>query len=214
MKELTRTKRLSVITILFIFFLIIGFVTLRKPNYKYQISSMQMVEELFSSTNVVVPDEAMKTLNFKKSGMVMVDLRNPVQFAKGHLGDAVNIPVSDILNKDNMTFFKQMEKESMTVILYGENQRQANGPWILLKQLGLTNIKVLLGGYSCVINAEASLYKKPETPPYLVEEPILDFGKFIAETRDNSGKSTMASSTQKKIVPIKRKKKSVVAGGC
>ncbi len=56
--------------------------------------------------------------------------------------------------------------ESLTVILIAETQSEANGPWMLLKQLGYNNLKVMLGGWNYYANP-IDPYDMPETPPYL-----------------------------------------------
>jgi len=82
-----------------------------------------------------------------------------------------NIPVSEILEEESISFFQEMKKDSVIVILFGQDQLDANGPWMLLCHLGLDNVKILLGGYNYLTNEEIGYYNMPEIPLYLVEEP-------------------------------------------
>lgn len=214
MKELTRTRRLTIATIIFILILITGFITFHRPAYSYQISATKMAENITDLENEAIPNTSLETLAYGEKGIVMVDVRNSDKFNKGHLGEAVNIPVSDILTSENISFLKQMEQDSMTVILYGANQREANGPWMLLKQIGFNNIKILLGGFSYFKNIEPDLNNRAEEPLYRVEEPVMDFRKFISETRNDSEKAEAISSHPTNVTPVKREKKTQTQGGC
>ena len=160
----------------------------------------------------MLPDEAMENIAYEDSNFILVDLRNPYEYNKGFLNNAINIPVSDILNTESIEFFKQMEKDSIIVVFYGNNQREANGPWMLLKQLGFNYTKVLLGGYNYLADEDIDYYDLPEIPAYFVEEPIMDFAAFIEEAGNVPEVET--EEEQKIIQPVKRKKKIVAEGGC
>ena len=62
-----------------------------------------------------------------------------------------------ILNGENKEFFEGLQSDSITAVLYDYDQTEANGPWMILKQLGY-NVKILLGGYG---------YHSGETITYL-----------------------------------------------
>lgn len=212
MKELTRTRRLTVASVLFVIVIIIGLVTLRKPDFEYQITNEIMLEEVYNIDNEMLPDEAMEILAYEDSSFIFVDLRNPWEFNKGYLGNAINIPVSDILEEESISFYHQMAKDSVTIILYANDQREATGPWMLLKQLGINNMKILLGGYEYIANEEIDYYDMPEIPEYFVEEPMMDFAAFM----ETIGSQEINEPEQEKkvIQPVKRKKKVISEGGC
>ncbi|MCF8367509.1 MAG: hypothetical protein K9G76_00610 [Bacteroidales bacterium] len=215
MKELKRTRRLIIVSIIFVFIIIIGLISLRKPDFEYQLSTNEMLEEIYNIENEMLPDEAMEIMAYGDSSYQFIDLRNPYDFNKGFLGNAINIPVSDILEKESFEFFNQLEEDSVILVLYAENQLQANGAWMILKQLGFSNIKILLGGYSYISNENIDFYNLPDVPEYFVEEPFMDFATLIEEASnpDKSEAFTTDNDTQK-ITPLKRKKKSASEGGC
>lgn len=214
MKELKRTRRLITATIIFLIIIIIGLLTFRKPDFEYQLSTQEMLEELYNIDNEMIPDEAMEILAYGDSSYIFIDLRNPYEYDKGFLGDALNIPVSDILEKESIEFFKQMESDSVTVVFYSNTQREANGSWMLLKQLGLQNIKVLMGGYCYITNEDIDYYNLPEIPEYFVEEPFMDFVSFMEEASNSSIQDQTSKTEVKTVVPVKRKKKIISEGGC
>lgn len=212
MKELTRTRRLTISSILFVVVIAIGMITLNKPAYEYQISSQMMLEEVYNLENEMLPDEAMEILAYEDSSFVFIDLRNPYEYNRGFLGNAINIPVSDILDGVNIDFYKRMATDSVTLVLYSNNQREANGPWMLLKQLGINNTKVLLGGYEYIADEEIDFYDMPEIPAYFVEEPLLDFAAFMEDA--GSMTTTEPEQAKKAVQIVKRKKKTISEGGC
>ena len=56
-----------------------------------------------------------------------------------------------LLEKDNLDIF---EDTSFTYVLYGPDQLDANGPWMVLKQMGYSNFKILQGGYDKYLSGE------------------------------------------------------------
>lgn len=214
MKELTKTRRLTISTIVFVFILVIGFLTFRTPNLVYELSPESTIEELFNIENEMIPDEMMDILAYGDSNSVLIDVRDPYEYDKGYLGEAINIPVSEILMEESISFFQEMKKDSVIVILYGLDQLDANGPWMLLRQLGFDNIKILLGGYDYLANEEIDYYDMPEIPLYLIEEPQLNFAEFIENASLNTGQIDQQIEEPKQIAPVKRKKKVVAEGGC
>lgn len=214
MKELTKTRRLTISIIVFVFILVIGFLTFRSPNLVYELSPELAIEELYNIENEMIPDEMMDILAYGDSNSVLIDLRDPYEYGKGYLGEAINIPVSEILEEESLSFLQEMKEDSVTVILYAKDQMDANGPWMLLRQLGFDNIKILLGGYDYMANEDIDYYDMPEIPLYLVEEPQLNFAEFIENASQSTGQIDEQIEKPKQIAPVKRKKKVVAEGGC
>ncbi len=214
MKELRKTRGLTIGSILFVIIIVIGFLTFRKPEYIYKLSTQEMVEQLYNIDTEMLPDEAMEIISYGDSLSVLVDLRNPYEYQKGFLGEAINIPVSDILQDESLAFFKTMQADSITVILYANTQLDANGSWMLLQQLGYTNIKILLGGYNYVTDENIDYYDMPDIPEYFVEEPTIIFSEVISNMSSQSYEQTETENKPQTIQPIKRKKKAVAEGGC
>lgn len=214
MKELKKTRRLTIATILFVIGIVIGFLTFSKPEFTYKLSPQEMVEQLYNLDTEMIPDEAMEIISYGDSLNILVDLRNPYEYQKGFLGEAINIPVSDILLEESIAFFDEMMADSISVILYAKNQLDANGSWMLLQQLGYYNVKILLGGYDYLANEDIDYYNMPDIPEYLVEEPTISFSEVIANIGSMSNQSEESANKPQSIQPIKRQKKAVAEGGC
>lgn len=91
---------------------------------------------------LVSPEEVDQLIS--EPGSQFIDLRSSAEFAMGSIDNAINIPTQNLLEPAHKTTLNQADK---TFILFGNSELAANGPWILLRQLGYNNIKVLQGGY-------------------------------------------------------------------
>jgi rhodanese-related sulfurtransferase len=213
MKELNRTRRLLIFTSLFVLVIIIGLLTFKTPQPGFKLSPAEALAEAMSLSDEYFPEDIPMLVEYEDPAYQLVDVRNPDEYMKGHIETAINIPTYSILDRNHESFFRKMEEDSVTVILYGKDQLEANSPWLLLKQLGYNNIKVLLGGYDYYINGPVDLYDMPETPLYLVEEPKYDFAAIIenAGMDQNAGKSAQEPEI---VIPTRKKKKNVAEGGC
>ncbi|MDV7392584.1 rhodanese-like domain-containing protein, partial [Arthrospira platensis SPKY1] len=112
---------------------------------QFKLSVDESIQALLFSDEVVVPDEIMEAVQKNGSNAVLVDVRSPAEFEKGHLENAVNIPTQHILGPENIKLWDQSE---VTYYLYGQTQLEANSAWMILRQLGYTNVRVLQGGLS------------------------------------------------------------------
>jgi len=92
------THHITYWIIIFILMLIIGFLTTRKPEIPYALSAEEMLAEVQNLEDALTPDKVRLFLELKDITVQMVDLRSPDQFVIGHIDDALNIPVQDILD--------------------------------------------------------------------------------------------------------------------
>ncbi len=209
MEELKRTRRITIGVFAFIAVIIIGLATLKKPKDIYQFSPQEMNEELLLVYQVT-PEEALNLVK-DTANYVFVDVRSIYDFEKGSIKNAVNIPIPMLLDDDNKELFKQWKKDSVTVVFYGNDQLQANAPWMLMYQLGYTNTRVLLGGKSYLDKQIAGLLTENST--FEMENPAVDFKAILAKGR-NGSESTSTTVAPKKKVVVRKKKKKAAEGGC
>lgn len=213
MKELTKTRRLIVSSIVFVLIIVIGLITFNKPEFEFKTSLQQTLDELYNIDNEMIPEDAMDIIAYADSNYIMIDLRNQYEYDKGHLENAINIPVTDILSEESIEFLNELQRDSIITVLYANDQIEANGPWMVLKQLGYENVKILLGGYDYFV-AEVDFFDDSEIPEYFIEEPYMNFAEYIESISISNGEKTPAQKDIKQIVPVKRKKKVVSEGGC
>ena len=203
MKELEKTKRISIAAVLFILIIIIGLLFYERPSHMYAINSNQMLEKAISS------DYFVDLNKIDDPTYVLIDIRNSFEYEKGHINGAVNIASSEILSEKNTKLFKKLAEDKKTIVLYGATPTQANHPFMVLYQLGYENIKVLLVDLEYVQN-------KLITKNSVIEKEALDINSFITESQKKIkiAPKPKKKVVKKKVVPKKKKKKMPVEGGC
>jgi len=200
--------------VIFILVIVIGLLTINKPDLKYQRTLDDTLAHLMLNEDEMYPEDLVGIIEMEEPAYVIVDLRSPYEFIKGHISGALNIPTNSLLDKENLKEFKQYASDSITVILYGQTQLEANGPWMILKQMGFDNFKVLLGGYHYFTTGPLDFYDMPEVPEYLVKEPAYDYYGIMEALGSVTYEETEAAGQPQVVIPARKKKTSVVEGGC
>ena len=208
MEELKRTKRITIGVFAFLAIIIIGALNIKKPKDVYQFTPQQMNEELILVYQIT-PEEAVELLKDTVS-TVFVDLRSIYDYEKGKLGNAINIPIPMLLNEDNKMLFETWKKDSVRVVFYGNDQLQANAPWMMMYQLGYTNTATLMGGKNYMDLQMAGLLTENST--YETEYPAVDFKGILDKA--SAGQETVTTQAPKKTVVVRKKKKKAAEGGC
>lgn len=208
-----RTNRLSIAVLFFVVILLIGFISLTRPDFEYRFTTAETLEQVLSFEDEMTPDEAMEIVFDEIPGYKFIDIRNPYEFVKGNIEGSINIPFQKFLAEENIEFFDDMLKDAVTLVIYGWDQTEANGPWMILKQLGYKNVKILMGGYGYYSGETFDMFYESEIPQYFVEEPQYNFLE-IMKSFANGSISEEASANYETVLPVRKKKKSVVEGGC
>jgi rhodanese-related sulfurtransferase len=200
----------TVILAAFVFLIVMYIVREKAPAYTLTLE--ESLKDAMKPGNVVSLEELDMVIASKEEiKHVFVDIRTPYDFVKGHLDKALNIPYNSMLSDENLDIFKRLKKEQVDVILYGNDQSQANAPCILLRQMGYNNVRLLAGGYSAYTAPADSLGNKP-----MVNEELAayNFGKEMKKiTPVTKINSNQAEIPRLKIVPVEKKKKGA-EGGC
>jgi rhodanese-related sulfurtransferase len=209
MKELSKTNRLTIVVVAIVVVFAAGLLTLRKPEIKYSLSPEAVIEMLGDSSNYISPERLQSLLEQNDGKSLLVDIRNSIAFDKSHIQDARNIPVRELFTKQNLTFLRSAEKGGQTILIYGESPRQANGPWILLRQSGFNNIKLVNATLNQLGISESDTLSGKYS--LLNELPLIDTAalKKLTEAPASVEKPVQAKKT---VVPVKTTPSS--GGGC
>ena len=204
MKELEKTKRISIASTLFILIVLIAVLAFERPKYMYKVNSVKTLEKLITNDYFVSIDD----INLDSD--VLIDVRNQYEYEKGHLENSINIAASEILGVNN-DVFEEIKEKGKTAILYGSDPNQVNAPYMLLYQLGYDNIKIL-----CVENS--FVQNKLITSPVSIGKSVADVNAFILESVKKankvSKKPVIVKKPRKKVITVKKKKKAPAEGGC
>ncbi|GGK58077.1 MULTISPECIES: rhodanese-like domain-containing protein [Flavobacteriaceae] len=205
MKELEKTKRISIASVLFILIVLIGLLTYKRPPHMYAINSKTTLENI-TTDNFLISLEDIENKEY-----VLIDTRNEFEFQKGHLNNAVNIYAPEILNEENTSIFNKFQEENKTMVLYSTNPNEIVAPFMVLYQLGFKNLKM------AAINNSYN-QNKLITENIDVEKSEADINAFINESIKKAAKQSkpkpIVKAPPKKVIPIKKKKKMPVEGGC
>ena len=182
-----------------------GFIFSHRPLQYYPVCEQEMLEEILLMKDALTPDEVREILRSGDPSVVLIDLRTPDKYVVGHLEQAVNIPLFDLLQSENLALFGDTSK---TFVLYADDEVNGCGPWMLLRQLGYDNVKVMLGGYDFYVSGKA-MPKEVEGKCY-DEHPRYDYASFFKGNKS----VTQPKKAPPKVVVPRRKKKVTVSGGC
>lgn len=166
------------------------------PGDEFALSTEQAVDALLTSDQVVLPAQI---LDQENADFVLVDVRSPAEYAAGHPQNAINVPSRDILEPQ---YLELWDKAETTYYLLGNTQLEANTPWMVLVQLGYTNIRVLQGGIAYLANPSdtTGLNLEDEAARY-------DYAAIFSKAIENAEK-TIAPAP--KPVVVKNRPKVVV----
>ncbi len=133
------------------------------PSADFQRTAQELLANVSDEAQDFTWDAAQAALQQKDPKFMLVDIRVPIEFDRGHIDGAVNIPAQNMLDEDNLS---AISREGVTVALYGNTQDQAHGVWLLLRQMGYDNVVLLRAGYTGIVAGDSLHYLLPETPFY------------------------------------------------
>lgn len=213
MKELEKTKRISIAAVLTILVVVIALLSYKRPKHLYSVNTHDTLEKITNLNYFIAQNEIDKTNH------VLVDIRNQSDYDKGHLEGSINIASPEILSEENSDLFKRLKEENKTIVMYGNIPSEAITPFMVLSQLGYDNIKIL--------TIENSYHQnKLVTKEATLENSVADINGFIQESIKKKEEAMKKArivakpkprpkvTAPKKVVPVKKKKKMPVEGGC
>ena len=141
--------------------------------------------------------------------LMLIDVRDSVEYAKYHLPGAINIPIDELLSEKWMPYVDQLSKKN---IFYSNGTTLSSEAWIITRQLGFKNNYVLEGG----LNQWFKTIIKPVHPGNMATSEELDlFARRMGASQYFRGSSsTIDQASTPALPPVPRKQKKRVQGGC
>ena len=203
--------RTLIVLIAFALLILVGFLTMKKPVLKYQLDMNESLAILHDTSSYLHPVQLLKTIDDSEKNMVLIDLRSSFNYSQGAILGAENISTIELTKNENIKRLKKLQEQGIAVVFYDETQLQANGPWMLFRQLGFNNIKILLGGYSYFVKLKNGQADPNIDNSYLTGVANYDF----SEMELNKPSITTDPNANRSAINITRRKKAAVAsGGC
>lgn len=191
--------------------LVLAFGTLLLSNTKQpdQIKPEKLLQEIIQPTRYVNTDQVAKLMIEADPGLILVDVRNVDEFEAYSLPGALNIPIENLMDQNNL---ENLGIPGTKVVFYSNDDIKADQMWVLTKRLGFEGTYVLKGGLNywmeTIINPV-----NPGIDASGAEKELYSFRKGAQMYFTGAG--TDNNETQKADVQIKRREKTnVAAGGC
>ena len=203
-----------------------GLVLLPKYEKHEGISPEELLSKSISPERYITTDELADRIINQDPTLLLIDVRDENSYKKYSLPSAINIPLNKILEEDSQPYLYQ---DAYDVVLFSNDNFYSDQAWILCNRLNYKNLHVLKGGintwFNTIINPteptenmssnefELYTFRKAASMYFGVAYP-----KKIKKQPSTVVKKASVIKTPKaaptKIIPIKKKKKMPVEGGC
>jgi len=185
MKELNRTDRLTIASLIILFIMVIGFLTIRMPDVQFERNLEESASHIMKGPDIILTGDAAQTTLPVNNDYYWIDLGSPDDYRRSHPANAVNMAIQDILEPENIKLFKKLRAENRTIVFTGPDQLQVNAAWTLLKQLSFDNITVAMPSddYLPKYNYKAVLDSLSINPVNTREEKISEPVRLIRKEK-------------------------------
>ena len=205
-----RYKTLAAILIL----LAGGLVLLPKYQKSEGIPAAQLLSNIISLERYVSTDQIADKIISQDPSFILIDVRDEKSYATYTLPNAINIPLKKLLDKEFESFLNQ---DQFDVVFFSDDYFYADQAWALCNRLKYKNLHVLKGGinewFTTIINPTEPLENMPLEAFELYATRKAASMFFGVMYPDQLKADTTNKIVPKKIVPVKKKKKTA-EGGC
>lgn len=205
--------------IIFGLLLLGGFIAIFLPDtktFKHIIDADTLLYEVSKEGRYISTDEMAQAIMEQDPSYILVDLRSPEEYEKYTINGALNIPIENIFDEENLLYFDQ---DVYTTVLFSNGSSLADQAWLQLRSYDYQGNKVLKGGlnewYQTIINPQEPIGDAltDETyDTYLFRKGASQFFTGIQPVPSATSESKTISKPV--ATPVVRKKKKEVSGGC
>ncbi len=139
--------------LLFLLGLIIAFAPVDQMKQK-AIPIEQLLQQLNERSVYFQPEEAAHMIIDNDPTFQLIDVRSAEDFGKYQIPGSVNLPL------EKLTEAAQVVQEDKSILLTSNGNTKAGQAWILLKQMGYSDVYILDGG----VNRWVQLFVNPSAP--------------------------------------------------
>jgi sulfur-carrier protein adenylyltransferase/sulfurtransferase len=189
--------------------LAVGTLLIKKSKEPKQIDPQQLLSELIQPTRYVSTDQVAKMIISNDPSLEIIDVRSPKEFQQFSLPRAINIPIDSLINSNSLMYFGI---PGTKVVFVSNDDIKADQSWVLTKRLGFKSTYVLKGGLNQWMETIIQPKEPAEDAPYTAFETY-SFRKG-AQLYFTGAKTENVETPKLKVEVQRRKKTSVVAGGC
>ncbi|MBI9042041.1 rhodanese-like domain-containing protein [Lutibacter sp.] len=195
-----------------------GLVLLPKYQKHEGINPEELLSKAISPERYISTDLLAEKLVNQDPSFILIDVRDEAEYAKYSLPNAINIPLKKLLDEDSIPYLNQSQ---YNVILFSNDNFNADQAWLLCSRLNYKNLKVLKGGlnewYKTIINPT-----KPSENMTALDFELYStrkaasmfFGVAYPEQFKVDKPVVVKKTAPKKVITVEKKKKKPAEGGC
>jgi rhodanese-related sulfurtransferase len=168
--------------------------------------------DLIENTRYFTADEVAQMIISQDPSIQLIDVRDERYFNKFSLNGAINIPLKDFLNPDNLAY---LDQDIYNTILFSNGSSDADVAWMLATRMGYENIFVMRGG----MNNWVDQILQPSENSVIwdrVNDQLYQYRRgaslYFGGSSIDQGNDSETKVKAKK--PAVRRKKKEVEGGC
>ena len=196
-----------------LFIAALGLVLLPAYQKNENITAENLLAKVINPERYITSDVLADNIITNDPSIILIDVREVDEFTKYTLPNAINIPLSDILNDDYQGY---LDQDRYNIVLFSNENFKADQAWLLLNRLGYSNLHVLNGGingwYHTILNPPKPSEDMPNEAYELYNfrrAAGLYFGVGI-----KAKEKKVVKKVVRKVVPKQKKKKRMPEGGC
>ena len=215
MKEFVKKNIIALLALIIVVIIVAAVVIRNAGQVEYNGNLNNALVQLSNDKGEIAPAALKQMLHDKSKTVVPVDIRSEIEYSRGTVEGAVNIPAYDLLGKRSLKFFTRLSRENGIAVLFSTTQSDANGAYMLLKQVGIENVSILQGGfelYSKMPLADSVLNAK--IPVWANEICRIDTAAMKAPKADKAGAAGAQKQDKPKQTVTPVKKEASAGGGC
>jgi len=192
-----------------------GLVLLPKYEKHEGISPEKLLSKAISPERYISTDELAHKIINQDPSYLLIDIRDEESFNEYTLPYAINIPLEKLFDENSEAYLNQDEFD---IILFSNDNFQANQAWLLCNRLAYKNLRVLNGGMNTWFNTIINPSIPKENMPAEAFE-LYTFRKaasmyFGVAYPEQVKVTEVKKVVPKKVIAVKKKKKLPTEGGC
>lgn len=180
-----------------------------KKSYN-EMQPEELLRQINSSSRFITTDEIAERMIEKDPSLLLIDVRSFENYLSFTLPGAINIPLEEILNPEQLNIILQ---EGMDFVFFSNGSILSDQAWILANRKGLKNIYIMKGGINEWFDNFFVNTAPGESAPVSAQE-LYQFRKGVRQFFTGGDVQAAPQTTTETIKLEPKAKKSAAEGGC
>lgn len=195
--------------------LALGLLILPGRKNLQELKPRQLLSEINDQTRFLTTDQVAKAIIDKDPFYVFIDVRKATEFQQFSLDRAINIPLAEILQPNNIS---ELEKGNRRLVFFCNGDILSEQAWFLLRRKGMKNIFVMKGGlnlwFTTIINPIKPVSTASDADFRQYQTRLAASQFFTGAGAVTVGQTTSETNAKTKVKLQSAPKKKSAEGGC